>query len=68
MEYLIKTYSNHGDTVCDPFLGSGSTGVACVNLERSFIGIELDQKYFDMAEERIKFAQKERQLTFGGID
>lgn len=57
MEYLIKTYSKEGKTVLDPFMGSGTTGVACVNLDRSFIGMEKEQKYFDIATERIKEAQ-----------
>jgi len=56
MEYLIKTYTNEGDTVLDFTMGSGSTGVACVNLNRSFIGIELDDEYFEIAEERINSA------------
>ena len=54
MEYLIKTYSNEGDTVIDFTMGSGSTGVACMNLERKFIGIELDKEYFDVALTRIE--------------
>lgn len=53
LEDLIKTYSNEGDTVLDFTMGSGSTGVACVNTNRSFIGIELDQDYFNIAKERI---------------
>ena len=53
MEYLIKTYTNQGDTVLDFCMGSGTTGVACKNLNRNFIGIELDKKYFDIAEKRI---------------
>ena len=53
MEYLIKTYTNEGDTVLDFTMGSGSTGVACKNTNRNFIGIELDEKYFKIAEERI---------------
>jgi len=52
-EYLIKTYTNEGDTVLDNCMGSGSTGVAAKNLNRNFIGIELDEKYFDIAKERI---------------
>lgn len=53
MEYLIKTYTNEGDTVLDFTMGSGSTGVAAKNLNRSFIGIELDETYFNIAKERI---------------
>ena len=56
MEYLIKTYTNEGDTVLDFTCGSGSTGVAAVNLNRSFIGIELDPDYFAIAEKRIEEA------------
>lgn len=53
MEYLIKTYTNEGETVLDFTMGSGTTGVACVNLNRDFIGIELDPEYFEIAEKRI---------------
>ena len=53
MEYLIKTYTNENETVLDFTMGSGTTGVACKNLNRNFIGIELDKKYFKIAEERI---------------
>ena len=53
MEYLIKTYTNEGETVFDGFMGSGTTGVACVNTNRNFIGVELDEKYFNIAKERI---------------
>lgn len=53
MEYLIKTYTNEGETVLDFTMGSGTTGVAAKNLNRSFIGIELDPEYFKIAEERI---------------
>ena len=53
LEYLIKTYTNEGDSVLDNCMGSGSTGVACINTKRNFIGIELDKKYFDIAEKRI---------------
>lgn len=53
LEYLIKTYTNEGETVLDNCMGSGSTGVACVNTNRNFIGIELDEKYFNIAKERI---------------
>ena len=54
MEYLIKTYTNENETVLDFTMGSGSTGVAAKNLNRSFIGIEQDQKYYNIAEQRIK--------------
>lgn len=54
LEYLIKTYTNEGDIVLDNCMGSGSTGVACVNTNRNFIGIELDEKYFNIAKERIE--------------
>ena len=53
LEYLIKTYSNEGDIVLDFTMGSGSTGVACKNTNREFIGIELEQEYFTIANERI---------------
>ena len=53
LEYLIRTYTNEGETVLDFTMGSGSTGVACVNTGRDFIGIELDPGYFKIAEERI---------------
>ncbi len=52
-EYLIKTYTNGGETVLDNCMGSGTTGVACKNLNRNFIGIELDEEYFKIAKERI---------------
>ena len=62
MEYLIKTYTNEGETVLDFTMGSGTTGVACANLNRSFIGIELDAEYFKITEERI--AQERQQSIF----
>ena len=52
-EYLIKTYTNENDIVLDNCMGSGTTGVACKNLNRKFIGIELDKKYFEVAKQRI---------------
>ena len=54
MEYLIKTYTNEGETVLDFTMGSGTTGVAAKNLNRNFIGIELDDKYFQIAKDRIE--------------
>ena len=53
LEYLIKTYTNENETVLDNCMGSGGTGVACVNTNRNFIGIELNEKYFNIAKERI---------------
>lgn len=54
LEYLIKTYTNEGNVVLDNTMGSGSTGVACVNTNRNFIGIEIDEKYFQIAKNRIE--------------
>ena len=56
MEYLIKTHTNQGDTVLDNCMGSGTTGVACVNTGRNFIGMEREFKYFRIARQRIKEA------------
>jgi len=61
MEYLIKTYTNEKETVLDFTMGSGSTGVACININRNFIGIEMDDNYFDIATKRL--AQHQAQLT-----
>jgi DNA modification methylase len=63
MQYLILTYTNQGDTVLDFTMGSGTTGVACVNTGRNFIGIELDEKYFKIAEKRIESAQEQTDWT-----
>lgn len=57
MEYLIRTYTNEGETVLDFTMGSGTTGVACMNTGRNFIGIERDEKYFQIAKERIEKAK-----------
>lgn len=57
IEYFVRTYTKPGDTVLDPYMGSGTTGVAAVKLGRKFIGIELDAKYFDIAKKRIEDAQ-----------
>lgn len=54
LEYLIKTYTNEGMTVLDNCMGSGSTGIACMNTNRRFIGIELDENYFNIAKNRIE--------------
>lgn len=53
MEWLIKHLTNENDVVLDPFMGSGSTGVACKNLNRYFIGCELEQEYFEISKHRI---------------
>jgi site-specific DNA-methyltransferase (adenine-specific) len=58
LEYLIKTYTDSGDLVLDNCMGSGSTGVACVNTGRDFIGMELDKEYFKIAAKRICEAQE----------
>ena len=60
MEYLIRTYTNKGETVLDNTMGSGTTGVACVNTGRNFIGIERDEKYFEIAKERIEKAKMDK--------
>jgi len=62
MGYLIKTYTNENETVLDNTMGSETTGVACVNTNRNFIGIEMDDKYFGIAEKRIKEAQSQTKL------
>lgn len=59
MRDLVNLFTNYGETVIDPFMGSASTGVACVKLGRKFIGIELDQKYFDIACKRIEEAYRQ---------
>ncbi len=59
---LIEKFTKPGDTILDPFMGSGTTGVACVQTGRNFIGIEIDEKYFKIAEKRIKDAQQQMRL------
>lgn len=61
LEQLLLAYSNEGDTILDNCMGSGSTGVACVNLNRNFIGMELKQEYFNIAKERITNARLNQQ-------
>ena len=67
LEYLIKTYTNENETVLDFTMGSGTTGHAAVNLNRHFIGCELDKGYFDIASKRIEAAQNELINQFGAI-
>ena len=62
MEYLIKTYTNEGEVVLDFTAGSMSTGVACVNTNRNFIGIELDEKYYNIGKERIEACEKAKNI------
>ena len=57
MQYLIKMVTPENGIVLDPFMGSGSTGKACVLEDKSFIGIEMDEEYFEIAEKRINFAK-----------
>ena len=63
LTYLIKTYSNECDLILDNCMGSGSTGVACKNLNRNFIGIEKDTDYFKIAEQRINSSIQEKHGT-----
>ena len=62
MEQLVSALCSPDGAVLDPFMGSGTTGVACMNLGRKFIGIEIEPKYFDIACERIKAAQDQLRL------
>ena len=64
-EYLIKTYTNENDVVLDNCMGSGTTGVACVNTNRNFIGMELDENYFNIAKNRIEKAKTQRNDDIG---
>ena len=63
MEYLIKTYSNEGDLVLDNTMGSGTTGVAAIQCDRRFIGIESDETYYEIAMKRIQQAKKEKEMS-----
>ena len=58
MEHLIALVTDEGDVVLDSFMGSGSTGVACMNTNRRFIGMELDEKYFNVANKRVREAEE----------
>jgi DNA modification methylase len=59
LEYLVKTYTDENMTTLDCTMGSGSTGVACINTNRKFIGIEMDDKYFDIGSKRILESNKD---------
>lgn len=59
MKLLIENSTQKGDTILDPFMGSGTTGVACAELNRKFIGIEKEEKYFDIAKKRIELAYRQ---------
>ena len=67
LEYLIKTYTQECDTVLDFTFGSGSTGVACVNTNRNFIGIEMDENYFNIAEKRIQDALDNKENNINAV-
>ena len=60
LEWLIRTYTNEGEVVLDNTMGSGTTGVACVNTNRNFIGMELDEGYFNIATNRIQEAKNKK--------
>ena len=63
MEFFIKTYSNEGDTILDPFAGSASTAIACLNTNRNFIGFELNPEYYQKALKRIEIAKQNVQMN-----
>ena len=68
LEYLIKTYTNENETVLDNCMGSGSTGVACINTNRQFIGFELDDGYFDIATKRLQEAKEESENNLFALE
>ena len=61
MEWLIKSYSNEGDLILDNCMGSGTTGIAAVNLKRNFVGFEIEKKYFEIAKSRIDEAIRNKE-------
>lgn len=63
IEKLVRNSSNENDVVLDCFMGSGTTGVACVNENRNFIGMEIDKEYFDIASERIRSAERQKAIS-----
>lgn len=64
MKELLELFTNENELICDPFMGSGTTGVACQQMNRRFIGIELDEKYFDIACKRIEEAAKQKDMFY----
>lgn len=64
IEYLVKNYSNEGDTILDNCMGSGTTAIACINTRRKFIGFEIQEKYVEIAEQRLKQVHKQIELQF----
>lgn len=62
MKWVLENYTNPGDTIFDPFMGSGTTGVACMQTGRKFIGCEIDEKYFAIAKKRIEDAAAQLHL------
>ena len=68
MQWMVNKATLKGETVLDPFMGSGTTGIACVNTKRQFVGIELEEKYFDIACERIRKAYQNRPRLFEQIE
>jgi len=62
MKWIVENYTNPGDTILDPFMGSGTTGIACIQTGRNFIGIEIDPKYYEIAENRIAEAQLQMRM------
>jgi DNA modification methylase len=62
MKWVIENYTKESDTIFDPFMGSGTTGVACVQTGRNFIGCEIDEGYFKIAQKRIKYAEQQMRL------
>ena len=67
MEYLVKLVSREGQVILDPFMGSGTTGMACKRLDREFIGIEMMEEYMEIAKARIEGVKKEEQLKLSKL-
>jgi len=67
IEYLINKYTNKNDIICDPFNGSGTTAIACVNTNRNYICMEKEKKYFDVSVERVKNHQLQQKINFEPI-